>query len=128
MSSTRPRRPPGIFTNGLPHGQGRRSSATRSPVRYRNRGEPQRPRLVATSSPSTSSKTNSDSIRWTPSRWAQLTPVGPSSVIPVWSKQRTPSAMTERSEEHTSELQSRLHLVCRLLLEKKNNKKQSHLD
>src|SRR2546429_5998343 len=27
--------------------------------------------------------------------------------------------VTERSEEHTSELQSRLHLVCRLLLEKK---------
>src|SRR2546429_5413266 len=27
---------------------------------------------------------------------------------------------SERSEEHTSELQSRLHLVCRLLLEKKN--------
>src|SRR5690554_7309451 len=27
-----------------------------------------------------------------------------------------------RSEEHTSELQSRPHLVCRLLLEKKNNK------
>src|SRR2546429_3716407 len=26
-----------------------------------------------------------------------------------------------RSEEHTSELQSRLHLVCRLLLEKKTN-------
>src|SRR2546422_7833004 len=30
-------------------------------------------------------------------------------------KRRTPA----RSEEHTSELQSRLHLVCRLLLEKK---------
>src|SRR2546422_6441656 len=28
----------------------------------------------------------------------------------------------ERSEEHTSELQSRLHLVCRLLLEKKKSK------
>src|SRR2546429_1104754 len=28
-------------------------------------------------------------------------------------------AVLERSEEHTSELQSRLHLVCRLLLEKK---------
>src|SRR2546429_4727172 len=27
----------------------------------------------------------------------------------------------KRSEEHTSELQSRLHLVCRLLLEKKKN-------
>src|SRR5690554_7312639 len=30
----------------------------------------------------------------------------------------------DRSEEHTSELQSRPHLVCRLLLEKKNKKKQ----
>src|SRR2546422_8167800 len=29
-----------------------------------------------------------------------------------------------RSEEHTSELQSRLHLVCRLLLEKKKKTKQ----
>src|SRR5687768_17944173 len=29
----------------------------------------------------------------------------------------------ERSEEHTSELQSRLHLVCRLLLEKKKHNK-----
>src|SRR5690554_7278238 len=31
-----------------------------------------------------------------------------------------------RSEEHTSELQSRPHLVCRLLLEKKKNKKQKN--
>src|SRR2546422_11588617 len=29
--------------------------------------------------------------------------------------------LTVRSEEHTSELQSRLHLVCRLLLEKKKD-------
>ena len=29
-----------------------------------------------------------------------------------------------RSEEHTSELQSRLHLVCRLLLEKKKETKK----
>src|SRR5687768_17850076 len=34
------------------------------------------------------------------------------------------SMVKGRSEEHTSELQSRLHLVCRLLLEKK--KKQHH--
>src|SRR2546429_3461204 len=37
----------------------------------------------------------------------------------------TPGAdkqITRRSEEHTSELQSRLHLVCRLLLEKKKKK------
>src|SRR5437870_7388753 len=32
-----------------------------------------------------------------------------------------------RSEEHTSELQSRGHLVCRLLLEKKKKKKQSNI-
>src|SRR5690625_6439708 len=31
---------------------------------------------------------------------------------------------SDRSEEHTSELQSRGHLVCRLLLEKKKNMKQ----
>src|SRR5205809_1213585 len=31
-----------------------------------------------------------------------------------------PVIVSGRSEEHTSELQSRLHLVCRLLLEKKN--------
>src|SRR2546422_6694148 len=31
----------------------------------------------------------------------------------IWARKR------KRSEEHTSELQSRLHLVCRLLLEKK---------
>src|SRR2546422_1089760 len=32
-----------------------------------------------------------------------------------------------RSEEHTSELQSRLHLVCRLLLEKKKKKHYNYL-
>src|SRR5690348_17601458 len=32
-----------------------------------------------------------------------------------------------RSEEHTSELQSPVHLVCRLLLEKKKNQKQSKM-
>src|SRR5687768_12113319 len=32
-----------------------------------------------------------------------------------------------RSEEHTSELQSRLHLVCRLLLEKKKKKKKKNI-
>src|SRR2546422_3381109 len=55
---------------------------------------------------------------------------------------RTPSSCSSetisgsRSEEHTSELQSRLHLVCRLLLEKKKKKeeqlyallKQSHTE
>src|SRR2546429_5285887 len=40
-------------------------------------------------------------------------------------KCRISSAIRLRSEEHTSELQSRLHLVCRLLLEKK--KRDSYL-
>src|SRR2546429_4700036 len=41
-----------------------------------------------------------------------------------WPRQtppRAPPKPRRRSEEHTSELQSRLHLVCRLLLEKKKN-------
>src|SRR2546422_1790572 len=37
----------------------------------------------------------------------------------------TPTVWVWRSEEHTSELQSRLHLVCRLLLEKKKHKVES---
>src|SRR2546422_1819231 len=38
---------------------------------------------------------------------------------------RSPS---RRSEEHTSELQSRLHLVCRLLLEKKKKNKHEYAE
>src|SRR3712207_8907613 len=45
---------------------------------------------------------------------------------------RVPLPRLERSEEHTSELQSRQYLVCRLLLEKKNIQKSitapSHID
>src|SRR5437899_9798511 len=38
---------------------------------------------------------------------------------------RRPSPAAPRSEEHTSELQSLRHLVCRLLLEKKKKQKNS---
>src|SRR2546422_3499959 len=37
-----------------------------------------------------------------------------------------PLGVEHRSEEHTSELQSRLHLVCRLLLEKKKKYKRKN--
>src|SRR3989442_2362075 len=37
-----------------------------------------------------------------------------------------PGTRLERSEEHTSELQSRPHLVCRLLLDKKNKSVAKH--
>src|SRR5438876_1815723 len=40
------------------------------------------------------------------------------------SRPRSPSQRRRRSEEHTSELQSPVHLVCRLLLEKKKKTKQ----
>src|SRR2546422_3022601 len=40
-------------------------------------------------------------------------------VYGFWSFTLLPRTLVSRSEEHTSELQSRLHLVCRLLLEKK---------
>src|SRR2546422_6988744 len=39
----------------------------------------------------------------------------------VYIEGRLQTRSWDRSEEHTSELQSRLHLVCRLLLEKKKN-------
>src|SRR3712207_8691127 len=39
-----------------------------------------------------------------------------------------PSGSLGRSEEHTSELQSRQYLVCRLLLEKKNTSLYTHHD
>src|SRR2546422_8527126 len=45
-----------------------------------------------------------------------------------WRNEEDPRRLTwpsGRSEEHTSELQSRLHLVCRLLLEKKNKPEHS---
>src|SRR5947209_14538436 len=39
----------------------------------------------------------------------------------AWSRASTKMSNKQRSEEHTSELQSRQYLVCRLLLEKKKN-------
>src|SRR5690554_7161092 len=41
------------------------------------------------------------------------------SVAATTQPKQTPARFEKRSEEHTSELQSRPHLVCRLLLEKK---------
>src|SRR5690625_6812273 len=51
--------------------------------------------------------------RWRRSAWTS-TSTGPSA-----SSASPASSWSRRSEEHTSELQSRGHLVCRLLLEKK---------
>src|SRR2546422_6345859 len=48
-----------------------------------------------------------------------IVPLGPADSVAVI---HNAGLCTTRSEEHTSELQSRLHLVCRLLLEKKKKK------
>src|SRR6266699_7022081 len=61
--------------------------------------------LPISSSPSFQSPVPISGSPWTPRR-----------------RSRTRSIAFRRSEEHTSELQSRPHLVCRLLLEKKKNK------
>src|SRR5437870_8580986 len=52
---------------------------------------------------------------------------GSSSVIVRPSTRHLPPSPDTRSEEHTSELQSRGHLVCRLLLEKKKVSLVYHL-
>src|SRR3712207_7041875 len=51
---------------------------------------------------------------------AQLPP--PVAPAPLAGLDMRSETVTPRSEEHTSELQSRQYLVCRLLLEKKKNK------
>src|SRR5699024_3794748 len=65
-------------------------------------------------------------IRWQVKGWENL-PDGPAILLSkhqsAWETLFFPAM---RSEEHTSELQSRFDLVCRLLLEKKKNGSPSH--
>src|SRR5687768_17910708 len=67
-------------------------------------------------------------------KFAKMVPAGPiDDHVPLTAQKVCVKIDTEghevevlaRSEEHTSELQSRLHLVCRLLLEKKKKKKKN---
>src|SRR5256884_1365007 len=55
-------------------------------------------------------------VTWSPRARSACTRCAPTNPVPP-----------VRSEEHTSELQSRLHLVCRLLLEKKKKKEDNTL-
>src|SRR3989449_7703497 len=59
---------------------------------------------------------------------AELFAMAASCARAQWLLHKDPAAGRRRSEEHTSELQSRLHLVCRLLLEKKKKKKEKKRD
>src|SRR5436305_6039507 len=58
--------------------------------------------------------------------WMRLHGLGVVERFPHVAKRRV-DRMRQRSEEHTSELQSRPHLVCRLLLEKKKKKESRRL-
>src|SRR5690606_41755213 len=74
------------------------------PILRRRDGHPKRRRFLIHRSPGPHFRSRS-SIRWRPAAASS------SPSLPVY----------RRSEEHTSELQSRENLVCRLLLEKKKN-------
>src|SRR5687768_18290130 len=52
--------------------------------------------------------------------------IGGTVMTPFCPKAFRKLSIKPRSEEHTSELQSRLHLVCRLLLEKKKKRMKRH--
>src|SRR5438309_11273586 len=58
-----------------------------------------------------------------PSWWGRSGPARPGSAR----RSRRSGSRPSRSEEHTSELQSQFHLVCRLLLEKKKKQMILHL-
>src|SRR2546422_5749299 len=67
-------------------------------------------------------------ITRTSGRWDLIARPTPPTSPPPPTGTRTASMSgrcASRSEEHTSELQSRLHLVCRLLLEKKKKKDEN---
>src|SRR2546422_6105132 len=61
--------------------------------------------------------------RWARKRYQSI--ASEASRLPIRIAHHTRAPSMDRSEEHTSELQSRLHLVCRLLLEKKKKTKTS---
>src|SRR2546430_13286268 len=60
-------------------------------------------------------------FRSPPPTWTPSHPAASSSMCPVTRAWASAGRARHRSEEHTSELQSQSNLVCRLLLEKKND-------
>src|SRR5689334_24386711 len=62
-------------------------------------------------------------LRWCARCFARIDPDGRAERVPA---SNVVPGMRQRSEEHTSELQSQFHLVCRLLLEKKKPSPSPH--
>src|ERR1035438_2994103 len=61
-------------------------------------------------------------LRVKPSAWITI-----SGLSPAWTLSTARNRISSRSEEHTSELQSLRHLVCRLLLEKNKHRTPLHV-
>src|SRR5438874_3437119 len=80
------------------------------------------PSTVDTPQSDRTSRSFSQRVRCTQVRFS-LHRVASPDVLELLCERRALSVLRMRSEEHTSELQSRRDLVCRLLLEKKKNKK-----
>src|SRR3712207_7748133 len=119
-------------TSGVrPHSAGKRESAsapTRPPAARSTIGCS---RTTGPPSATTGSSRPSISVRrsWLRTSGSTITAaaeastlISASSRLPSSLSERRPKAQKVRSEEHTSELQSRQYLVCRLLLEKKKTK------
>src|SRR5438105_6588681 len=71
-----------------------------------------------------SSSTSSDACQ--KKRYGEIVVPRIATTVAIAPPTRGMLGMNVRSEEHTSELQSRVDLVCRLLLEKKKNNKQKN--
>src|SRR5690625_5525796 len=98
-------------------------------------GPPKKPRASSKPSSRRTTTTSSSSLhrtmKWALVRHRQLKKPASYQVktsrSPRLTERRTLSKhLPQRSEEHTSELQSRGHLVCRLLLEKKKHSNTKH--
>src|SRR5690348_18185798 len=76
-------------------------------------------------SASGASTTESGGAYWSLTVWAQYGKDHKRYWQKNYGTYQVPVKHSLRSEEHTSELQSPVHLVCRLLLEKKNDKEYS---
>src|SRR5439155_21059726 len=85
--------------------------------------------LTLTASPTAATGTATVTVTGSSSNLSSTTTISLTvNAPPSYTRSASPTSLTERlrlrSEEHMSELQSRGHLVCRLLLEKKKNNKQ----
>src|SRR5699024_11341592 len=66
--------------------------------------------------------------KWNRKLWTRLSPPCKKSWSATVGRRLRSNALVFRSEEHTSELQSRFDLVCRLLLEKKKEQEKDEME